>query len=155
MHPIWLSGAQGEKAKIELAQDVTRFANSDVEAILIIGYRETAGSGNKVGSLTPVSDTYFNLAQIQEVLDARIIPPVDGLIIETFPASPGQSLLAIFVPRQPAEMQPYLVHGAITADKVEGAFFRIVRRRGEASITTLAQQIHAYIVAGRRYLRDE
>lgn len=46
-------------------------------------------------------------------------------------------------------MQPYLVHGAI---KVEGAFFNIVRPRGEGSITTSAQQIHTYIMACRRYL---
>jgi hypothetical protein len=52
-------------------------------------------------------------------------------------------------------MQPYLVHGAIAEGKVEGAFFSIVRRRGEASITTSAQQIHAYIVAGKRFLRGE
>lgn len=147
MHPIRVPGTPGEKAKIELAQDVARFANGDVDAILVIGYREASGGGNEIGSLTPVADTYLNTTQIQEVLDARIIPPVDGLTIETFPTSPGESVLAIYVPKQPAEMQPYLVHGAIAADKVEGAFFSIVRRRGEGSITTSAQQIHAYIVA--------
>ncbi|MBN8422940.1 hypothetical protein JF531_00190 [Microbacterium esteraromaticum] len=153
MHAIWIAGTPGEKAKIELAQDVARFANSDVDAILLIGYREVAGGGGEIGSLTPVADSLLNIAQIREVLDARIVPPVDGLLIETFPAATGQSVLAIFVPKQPFEMQPYLVHGAIAGDKVEGAFFSIVRRRGEGSITTSAQQIHTYIVAGRRYLR--
>ncbi|WP_022883710.1 hypothetical protein [Glaciibacter superstes] len=50
-------------------------------------------------------------------------------------------------------MQPYLMHGAIVEEKVEGAFLSIVRRRGEGSITASVQQIHAYIVAGKRYLR--
>lgn len=155
MHPIWVPGAHGDKAKIELAQDVARFANGDVDAILVIGYRETSSGGNEIGSITPVGNTDLNLAQISEVLDARIVPPLDGLVVETFAVSATESILAVYVPRQPAEMQPYLVHGAIAEGKVEGAFFSIVRRRGEGSITTSAQQIHAYIVAGKRYLRGE
>lgn len=98
-------------------------------------------------------DTVFNIPQTQDLLDARIVPPVDGLVIEKFPVTASDSLLAIFVPKQPSEMQPYLVHGAIAEGKIEGAFFSIVRRRGEGSITTSPQQIHAYIVAGKRYLR--
>jgi hypothetical protein len=64
-----------------------------------------------------------------------------------------QGVLMISVPPQPREMQPYLVHGAVVGDKIEGAFFSIVRRRGEASITTSAAQIHAYIVAGKAFLQ--
>lgn len=155
MHPIWVGGTPGEKAKIELAQDVARFANSDVDAVLVIGYREVCGGDNEIGTLTPVTDQYLNPGQIREVLDARIVPPLHGLLVETFQVTSTESVLAIFVPKQPSEMQPYLVHGAIAEGKVEGAFFSIVRRRGEASITTSAQQIHAYIVAGKRYLRGE
>ncbi|WP_382306966.1 hypothetical protein [Herbiconiux sp. UC225_62] len=155
MHPIWVSGTPGDKAKIELAQDVARFANSDVDAVLVIGYRETSGGNNEIGTLTPVADQYLNPTQIREVLDARIVPPLDGLLVETFQVNPTESVLAVYVPKQPSEMQPYLVHGAIAEGKVEGAFFSIVRRRGEASITTSAQQIHAYIVAGKRYLRGQ
>lgn len=155
MHPIWVSGTPGEKAKIELAQDVARFANGDVDAILVIGYHEASGGDNEIGSLTPVVDSLLNVSQINGVLDARIVPPVDGLVVEKFPTSPTESVLAIYVPKQPSEMQPYLVHGAIAEGKVEGAFFSIVRRRGEGSITTSAQQIHAYIVAGKRYLRGD
>lgn len=155
MHPIWVAGTPGEKAKIELAQDVARFANSDVDAVLVIGYRETSGGDNEIGTMTPVADQYLNTTQIREVLDARIVPPLDGLLVETFQVTSTESVLSVFVPKQPSEMQPYLVHGAIVEGKVEGAFFSIVRRRGEASITTSAQQIHAYIVAGKRYLRGD
>jgi hypothetical protein len=153
MHRISAPGDAGKKAKIELAQDIARFANGDVNAILVVGFREVAGGGNTIGRLTPVADSVLNIAQIQELLDARIVPPVDGLIIEKFAVTATDSVLAIYVPKQPSEMQPYLVHGAVAEGKVEGAFFSIVRRRGEGSITTSAQQIHAYIVAGKRYLR--
>jgi hypothetical protein len=155
MHAISAPGDTGKKAKIELAQDVARFANGAANAILVVGYKETTGGGNTIGSLTPVADSILNIAQINEMLDARIVPPVDGLLIEKFPVTATDSVLAIYVPRQPSEMQPYLVHGAIAEGKFEGAFFSIVRRRGEGSITTSAQQIHAYIVAGKRYLRGD
>lgn len=154
MHPISAPGDTGKRAKVELAQDVARFANGSVDAVLVIGYREQSGGGNQIGSLTPVADAILNIPQIQELLDARIVPPLDGLVIEKFPTSQVESVLAIYVPKQPGEMQPYLVHGSIVGGKVEGAFFSIVRRRGEGSITTSAQQIHAYVVAGRRYLRE-
>ena len=153
MHPISAPGDTGKRAKVELAQDVARFANGDVDAILLIGYREASGGGNKIGSLTPVADTVLNIPQIQDLLDARIVPPVDGLVIEKCPVTTTDSVLAIYIPKQPSEMQPYLVHGAIAEGKIEGAFFSIVRRRGEGSINTSPQQIHAYIVAGKRYLR--
>lgn len=155
MHPIGSPGANGDKAKIELAQDVARFANGEVDAVLVIGYREASGGRNEIGSVTPVANTLLDPARVTGVLDARIVPPLDGLRIETFPITMTEGIMTIFVPRQPPEMQPYLVHGAIVEGKVEGAFFSIVRRRGEASITTSAQQIHAYIVAGKRYLRGD
>lgn len=152
-HAIWAGGTSGERAKIELAQDVARFANEDVDAILVIGYREALMNGcAELVSVTPVANHRLDITRIGEVLDSRIVPPVEGLVIETFAVNDTQSVMAIYVPRQPPEMQPYLVHGAIAGDKVEGGFFSIVRRRGEGSIVTTAHQIHAYIVAGKRYL---
>lgn len=155
MHPISASGKTGTKAKIELAQDVARFANGDVNAVLVVGFKEKGDGSNKIAKLTPVADNYLNIAQIIDVLDARVVPPIDGLLVEKFATSPTESVLAIYVPRQPVEMQPYLVHGVFIDGKEEGDFFSIVRRRGERSIPTTAKQIHTYIVAGKRYLRGE
>jgi hypothetical protein len=50
-------------------------------------------------------------------------------------------------------MQPYLVQGVVVGDKFEGAFFSIMQRRGEESITLNTSQIHGYIVAGKAFLR--
>jgi hypothetical protein len=156
LHPVWVSGSAGERAKIEFAQDIARFANGDTDAILVAGYRESAAGGRpQIGAITPISDARIDLTQLAEILDARIVPPLTGLTLEAFPVANDESLVAIYVPRQPAEMQPYLVHGAVVGDRVEGAFFSIVQRRGEGSIVTSAQQIHAYIVAGKRFLRGD
>lgn len=153
---IGQAGDIAKKAKVELSQDVARFANGSVDAILLVGFRESTNSGAcKIDRHSPVRLDLIDPEQIRNVLDARVVPPLDGLVVEQFKTGIGEGLLAILVPKQPPELQPFLVHGAVVGGKLEGDFFSIVRRRGEGSITTTAQQVHAYIVAGKRYLRDK
>lgn len=143
----------GTRQKIELAQDVARFANGDVDAIIVIGIKE--GRHPKLSTLASVQLSCLDLEQYQAVLDERIVPAVSGLVIESVELGDGKGLVFIFVPRQPHELQPYLVHGAIVGDKIEGEFFSIVQRRGEGSITQTASQVHGYLVAGKAFLRGE
>lgn len=148
-------GTAGERQKIELAQDVARFANADHDAVLVVGLKEgKSGKKHTVETVTPVAVDAISVDQYRAVLDAKIIPPIEGLLLEQIELGEGSGLLMVSVPRQAEELQPFLVHGAVVADKVEGAFFSIVRRRGEGSIVTSAAQIHAYIVAGRAFLRS-
>ncbi|MCR3752675.1 AlbA family DNA-binding domain-containing protein [Lentzea californiensis] len=150
-----LAGPAGTRQKIELAQDVARFANGAVDAVLVVGIKEIKVSDTAtLGPVRPIDLAELNADQYRAVLDERIIPPIDGLVVERVDLGDNRGLMMISVPLQPAEMKPYLVHGAIIGDKVEGDFFSIVRRRGEGSITTTAKQIHAYIVAGRAFLRS-
>jgi len=147
-------GAAGTRNAVELAQDVARFANGDCDAILLVGFKEKKdGKTSRLDRLAPVPLDAIDPDQHRSVIDARVVPPVDGLLVEQIGMGNGQGLLLISVPPQPREMQPYLVHGAVVGDKNEGTFFSIVRRRGEASIPTSAAQIHAYIVAGKAFLQ--
>ena len=134
---------------IELAQDVARFANSDQDAVLILGYRERESVAS---SLTPIPLEQLDADRYRAVLDQHVVPPIDGLQIEVFETESDLGVMMISVPPQPRALQPYLVHGVVVGDKVEGAFFSIVRRRGEASIPTVASQVHGYIIAGRNGL---
>ena len=149
-----MAGPAGTRAKIELAQDVARFANGTCDAMLVIGFDETRAAGStQLGHVRPVPLSDLDIDRYRNAIDERVVPPVDGLTIERVDLGKGFGLLVIGVPRQPPELQPYLVHGAIVGDKTEGAFISIVRRRGEGSITISAKQIHAYLVAGRASLR--
>lgn len=144
-----------ERRKIELAQDVARFANGETDAVLAIGYKEAkVGDRTEISCVAPIKLARFNAAQYQAVLDERIVPPLVGLVVEQVEIGDGVGIAFIFVPRQPEEMQPYLVHGAIIGGDVEGKFFSIVQRRGEGSINITAAQIHTYIAAGRAFLRQ-
>jgi hypothetical protein len=149
-------GDAGTREKIELAQDVARFANGSFEAVLVVGFEETKGvRPAQLGRVRPVPLAELDVDRYRDVIDDRVVPPIEGLTVERVNLGNDQGLLIIGVPRQPPELQPFLVHGAIVGDKTEGAFVSIVRRRGEGSITTTAKQLHAYIVAGRAYLRAQ
>jgi hypothetical protein len=143
------------RARIELAQDAARFANGDSDAILVVGIKEKKmGKEFRLSGVTPVPLTDIDPDQYRAVIDQRVVPPIDSLLVERINMGDGYGILVVNVPRQSREMQPFLVHGAIIGDKTEGAFFSIVRRRGEASITTSAAQIHAYIAAGKAFLQN-
>lgn len=110
----------GDRAKIELAQDVARFANGDCDAMLVIGFEETKTTGStRLGALRPVPLSDLNVDRYRNVIDGRVVPPVEGLTIEPVDLGNNQGLLIIYVPGQPRELQPYLVHGAIAGDRTE------------------------------------
>jgi hypothetical protein len=148
------NGQASEGAKIELAQDVARFANGDCAALLVIGLRTARQSGiDVVVAPSPVKLGTIQPQQYRDVIDARVYPSISGLTIEQIDLGNGKGLLLIEIPVQPAEYRPFLVHGAIVGSRVEGAFISIVKRRGEGSIPVTASQIHAALAAGVALLR--
>ncbi len=48
----------------------------------VIGLKEASSGEHKIPSVTPVADDLLGSAQVNKILDKRIVPPVDGLIIE-------------------------------------------------------------------------
>jgi hypothetical protein len=144
----------GESSKIELAQDVARFANSEQGGILIIGFGTKRVPGGEVlNRIRPFHFTNKDVRRYRDVLDRRLFPPVDNMRIERIAFGSGY-LAAICVPAQREELKPFLVQGAIVDKRCEGAFISIVRRRGEGSIPISAPAIHAWIAAGRALLRN-
>jgi len=146
-----------DKGRIELGQDVARFANGDVAGLLVIGCGTKKAAGvETISKLTP-SLTSHSPARFHKAIDDKVFPPILGLEVNevALPLSSDRQgyLLAILVPAQPEESKPVLVHGAIVDGKTEGAFISIVQRRGEHSVPTTAQSIHASIAAGRALLR--
>ncbi|MDH6219594.1 ATP-binding protein [Streptomyces pseudovenezuelae] len=140
------------KDKIELAQDVSRFANGETGGILAIGYRAKKNrNGESISKCTPIPERFAQAVRYRATIDSRIFPPIDGLKIRTSPHGGGW-ILTVFIPSQAEENKPFLVHGAIVGGKVEGAFISIVRRRGEASIPITGPAIHSMLAAGRSIL---
>lgn len=158
--PYRLSAPEGQAArhKFELAQDVARFANGDVDGVLLVGYRTDAADADVevVADLSPVRLSDSSPEQHRKVIDARVYPAVEGLRVDQVALSDDSAVLVIEIPRQPEFLKPFLVHGAVIDGRVDGSFISIVRRRGSHSIVTDPSQLHSQLAVGRavRHLGD-
>jgi hypothetical protein len=148
--------SRASREKLELAQDIARFANGEVSAVLVVGYRTERNSsgGEVIEKVTAVKRAGADFEQHRKVIDSHIYPTVEGLRIERVLVEDDRAVLVIEIPRQPEHLKPFLVHGAVVGDRVDRAFISIVRRRDSHSVVTDPSQIHAQIAAGRALLRD-
>jgi hypothetical protein len=145
-----------DAGKIELAQDVARFANGDGPGLMLVGLATKKIAGQELVQRGPgQSFAAKDAPRHHKEVDRRVYPPVDGLDVQVVPDGHGGDLLAFFIPAQPLELKPFLVHGAVVGGKIEGAFFSVVRRRGEHSIPITAQALHAQLAAGRAFLNQQ
>jgi hypothetical protein len=144
-----------DAGRIELAQDVARFANAEAGGLLVVGIATHKALGvDTLSAVMPWNATAATVGRYRAVLNQRSYPPPDDLTAEVVNVKvTGGQLLVIHVPPQPEELKPFLVQGAIVNGKVEGAFISIVRRRGEDSVPITAQAIHSTLAAGRALLR--
>ena len=142
-----------EHGKISLAQAVTRFCNSEDGGLVVVGMQtKRVPGGEVIRRLSPVPTDSGMVRRYQSVIEQVVYPPPDFLSIESI-AVDGGMLVLIDIPPQPEELKPFLVHGAVVDGRVEGAFFSIVRRRGEGSIPITAPMVHSTLAAGRALLR--
>lgn len=147
----------GDAGQIELAQDIARFANGSTSGLLVIGLVTKKSKGIETITSVLPSGTAFPESRYLGAIDRKLFPPIAGIKVQNVQiiTKDGRAghILAILIPAQPEEYKPLLVHGAIVGAKVEGAFISIIQRRGEESIPTRPEAIHATIAAGRALLR--
>lgn len=139
--------------KIELAQDVARFANAHGGVIVVGAESRKVDGRDTIRRARGIDPMRVELARTSNVLDQRIYPAIEGLAVWSATLQSGRMMLVIEVPPQSDWMKPFLVQGSVVGDRVEGAFFSIVRRRGEGSIALTAREVHAWLVAGRQLTR--
>jgi len=134
--------------KVELAQDVARFANARGGLIVVGASTKRLDGTDTVNRIQGVK-RIAQKRQIQAIVDHRVVPTVQGLEVFVVDVSNQRVLYVICVPDQAAGHWPFLVHGSIVDGKVEGKFFSIVQRRGEESIVIDAKTVHGWIARGR------
>ncbi|HEY9474081.1 MAG TPA: hypothetical protein VIS06_09545 [Mycobacteriales bacterium] len=142
------------RGKISLAEAVSRFANAEEGGIVVVGMdTKRIPGGELVKSVRPVPIDTATTRRYRQAIENRVFPLPTALNIQAVETSTGNGLVVISIPPQEEELKPFLVHGAIVDDRIEGAYISIVRRSGEDSIPITAQQIHSTLAAGRALLR--
>jgi hypothetical protein len=140
--------------EIKMARAVARFANAEHGGLVIVGLEtKNNGTGDVIRKITPVPHDRKIVHKYRQILDRRLFPPPDDLHIAAIADGGGTGdLILIDIPPQPAELKPFLVHGAVIGGKADEAFISIVRRRGDSSIPTSPAAIHMALAAGRALL---
>ena len=142
------------RGQISLAEAVGRFANAEEGGIVVVGmHTKRIPGGEIIKSVRPVAINSAISRRYRQAVENRLFPLPTALKIQTTEISPGHGLVIISLPPQEEDLKPFLVHGAIVDDRIEGAYISIVRRSGEDSIPITAQQIHSALAAGRAMLR--
>jgi hypothetical protein len=140
-----------EHGKIELGQDVARFANAGGGLIVVGASTRRTGDLEKIVRVRGLASGAVSARRVVAVVNQRVYPLVEGMAVFSASLRSSKSvLLAIDVPPQSDDSKPFVVHGAIVGSHSEGAFISIVRRQGEGSVTIGAREIHSWLVAGRK-----
>jgi hypothetical protein len=141
--------------KIELAQDVARLANA-AGGVIVVGAATRKREGEEtLVRVDGIRADRFSPHRARMTIDARVYPPVEGLRIRRVPIMDSPlSIGYVRVPSQDPLRQPFVVHGAIVGRRVEGSFISIVKRRGDQSLSVRPEELHTWLTAGRRLLRE-
>lgn len=140
--------------EVEYAKDVSAFANSTSGGLIIYGVRTRANkSGDVVHSIHPFKKDGQD-RKLRRIIESRVFPPIEGLAVQFVGAArSSESLLAVLIPPQPAELRPFLVRGGIVGGKSKGSFIGVFRRRGEDVRAMSPEGIHSALAAGMALLR--
>lgn len=142
-----------EIGKIRLAQWVSQFANAPRGGVVVLGLAtKNQGSGDVITSVTPLPREPGIRRKYVQVLDTKVIPPIEDLRVDVI-AHGDDDLILIEVPPQSDENKPFLVHGAVIEGKAQGTFFSIVQRRNDEMASTHPARVHANLTVGRAFLR--
>jgi hypothetical protein len=136
--------------KVDLAQHVSSFANSEYGGLFVVGLRtqNPRNLGDVIKQLTPLEFDAGLPNRYGEIIDKRIYPPILGLRIELVPCGVRASI-AILIPPQKEISKPFLVHGVMVDGKYQNSFFSINIRRNDQTMHISGSAIHEQLSAGR------
>jgi hypothetical protein len=147
-----ISSSEG---KIQIAEAVARFANSEDGGLIVIGIetRKDSSGSEILRRVRPIAKQRGSRDRHRQALEQHLYPLPDYLRIDVVDYGAGEVIL-IDIPGQREELKPFLVQGSIVNGKYQGAYISWVRRRDDASFPITASMIHATLVAGRSALRN-
>jgi hypothetical protein len=98
-----------EKSKTEISKDVSAMANS-AGGIIIYGIAEDKDEPHPAVALSPIDPKTFSKGWLEQVINSRIIPRIQGLFIRPIQLSnihPGQVAYIVSVPQSSTAHQAY------------------------------------------------
>lgn len=145
-----------DSGKFELAKDVVAFANSGLDALIVVGIEAERGEDSpfeRAKRIRLVPSASIDPKRYRDTIRERCYPSLRTFDVELYPAldDEGRCLFAIRIPPQPESSRPFLVRSAMSAqgDKVQGWLVGLPTRVLDATEHMRVDQLHETFVRGQ------
>lgn len=147
---------EGPNWKYELAKDVAAFANAG-GGLIALGMTTTdKGDGDVITGFREVAFNRVNATTYRNYVSQLVYPTIVGFdVVRCEGRRPEHGVVALVVPLQRPEDQPFLVRGVSRRGKVLGAHVLVPTRRGAMTELLDPAAIHGFLRLGRRVVFSE
>lgn len=143
-----------KRERWEFGKDVAALANSGGGMTLVGVQTEVDPSRDEefASEVVPVPHGAFDVTRALHCLDEDVYPPVEGVQIRVFLRSDDETkrLVAVVVPKQPRDLEPFLLTKTVDEEKQSWRSFAVPRRSGSHTVFQKVGLIHRDIADGRR-----
>jgi predicted HTH transcriptional regulator len=124
-----------DRAKFELAKDISALANGD-GGIILVGIQtgeEPTSRGDRICAIRCFGQNVVDTRQYRNVASEWILPSIPGLEIGWHPSfeNPTQGIVSILVPQEASREKPYLVSKVIMDARQVGSLVGFFERTGD------------------------
>lgn len=142
-----------EHGMFELAKDISSFANGRKDAILVIGAKtKKTNDQDVIEAVHPMDRGLLPVRRWRDCLLKKMYPPPAGLVFQVVTQTDLASIAYIFIPKQSAALQPFLVQGSVVSGRVRGALVGLWSRVDDGCPAVSASELHGQLLAAKAYL---
>ena len=134
---------------LELAKDVSAFANAKSGGVILVGYSTRKEHGEEfLAEVRPVPRALVDLDRYRKVIRELVIPVPREFTVDFIRVDDGSGILVIDVPVQPVALVPFVVPGPAGAAGSSRVSVAVPFREADATVWLPQTEIQRLLAAG-------